>query len=95
MLENSSWLEILIVAIIAGLFLDLCLKGRAYGFLGNTLLALIGAVVGGFLWDRFLEGHIVIDFGTATIRFNMVLTAFLGAVVLWLTIKLVGRGRKQ
>ncbi len=94
-IKETSWLEFLIIGLVAGLLLDACLRGNGYGFLGNTLLGLAGAILGGFIWDKVLAGNIRIDIGTARIQLNMVLVAFLGAILLLLLIKLIGRQRKR
>lgn len=94
-LSDSTWLEIIIVGIVAGLLLNVCLRGRGYGFLGNTLIGLVGAIIGGFIWDKLLSKHIAIDLGTVTIRFDMVLVALLGAALLLLMINMVNRYKKR
>lgn len=93
--NSGSWLQFLIIGIIAGLLLDLCLRGRSYGFLANSLLGFAGAILGSFIWDKLLSKHIAIDLGTVTIRFDMVLVALLGAVLLLLIINLVNRYKKK
>lgn len=93
--ESGSWLQFLLVGVVAGLLLDLCLKGKSYGFLGNSLLGFGGAIVGTFVWDKFLNDHIKVDIGAVTIRFNMVLVALLGAGILLLIIKLIDRSKQK
>ena len=88
-LASSSWLEIIIVGIVAGLLLNVCLRGHGYGFLGNTLIGLVGAIIGGFFWDKLLKKWIKIDLGSVTIPLNMVLVALLGAGLLIVMINFV------
>ena len=94
-IESGSWVQFAVVGIVAGLLLDLCLRGKSYGFWGNTLLGFAGAIVGTFIWDKFLNDHIKIDIGTATVQFNMVLVALLGAGLLLLIIKLIEKQKKK
>lgn len=96
-LESGPWLQFVILGIVTGLILDLILKtkGLSYGFLGSTLLGLGGAILGTFIWDKFLNDHIKINIGQVTIQFNMVVVALLGAGLLLLIIKLIERGKKK
>ncbi len=68
----------IIVGLIAGWLAGLVVKGSGYGALGDILLGIIGAVVGGFLAAAI--------FGVANpiSGFNMttLVVAFIGAVVL-------------
>jgi len=93
-LAGSSWLEIVVVAIVAGLLLNVCLRGKGYGFLGNTLIGLVGAIIGGFLWDKLLKQWIDIDLGSARIELTMVLVALAGAGLLLLLINFVSKRRQ-
>ena len=92
-LASSSWLEIIIVGIVAGLLLNVCLRGHGYGFLGNTLIGLVGAIIGGFFWDKLLKKWINIDLGSVTIPLNMVLVALLGSGLLILLFNFIGKRR--
>jgi uncharacterized membrane protein YeaQ/YmgE (transglycosylase-associated protein family) len=67
-----SWI---IVGLIAGWLAGLVMKGGGYGILGDIILGIIGALVGGFL-----AGAI---FGVGITGFNIetLIVAFLGAVV--------------
>ena len=88
-IDGSTIVEILILGLVAGLLLDLCLRGRSFGFWGNTLLGIAGAIVGTFLWDYLLNDHIKVDIGSVTIRFAMVLVALLGSFLLLMIIRLI------
>lgn len=92
-LVASSWLEIIIVGIVAGLLLNVSLRGRGYGFLGNTLIGMFGAIIGGFVWDKILKQYIKIDLGSVTIQLHLVLLALLGAGLLLLLINFLGKRR--
>ncbi|MDF1812733.1 MAG: hypothetical protein P1V20_10985 [Verrucomicrobiales bacterium] len=90
-LVSSSWLEIIIVGIVAGLLLNMSLRGRGYGFVGNTLIGMFGAIIGGFIWDKILKQYIDIDLGSVTIQLHLVLLALLGAGLLLLLINFLGK----
>ena len=69
-----SWI---IVGIIAGWLAGVVMKGSGYGVLGDIILGIVGALVGGFLAGAL--------FGVADpvngINFTSIIVAFLGAVV--------------
>lgn len=75
-----SWI---IIGIVAGFLASKVVRGRGYGCLGDTIVGLIGAVVGGFLASVFGIGYFGF-LGTLVI-------AFIGACVfLWLLRALTG-----
>ena len=94
LLYNTSWVEILIVGIVAGLLLDLCLRGKGYGFVGNTLIGLVGATIGGFIWEKFLKQKFDINLGSVTIQGTMVLVALLGSFLLILLVNFISKSKK-
>jgi uncharacterized membrane protein YeaQ/YmgE (transglycosylase-associated protein family) len=67
-----SWI---IVGLIAGWLAGLVMKGGGYGILGDIILGIIGALVGGFLAGAL--------FGVGITGFNIetLIVAFLGAIV--------------
>lgn len=69
-----SWL---VVGLIAGWLAGQVMKGGGYGLMGDIVIGIIGALVGGFLASTF--------FGVADavngINITSILVAFLGAVV--------------
>jgi len=68
----------IIVGLIAGWLAGLVVKGSGYGVLGDILLGIIGAVVGGFLAAAiFGVVNPVSGFSITTL-----VVAFIGAVVL-------------
>jgi uncharacterized membrane protein YeaQ/YmgE (transglycosylase-associated protein family) len=84
MLLGISWTTIvvwLIIGALAGTAAGSVLSwgGGGYGFIRNTLIGLVGAVIGGFIFDL-----LQIQIGTlASISINLqqLLAAFLGAVL--------------
>lgn len=78
----------IIVGLIAGWLAGLVVKGGGYGIIGDLILGIIGAVVGGFLAGAL--------FGVADpisgINLQTLIIAFLGAVVVvWIVRAIAGR----
>ena len=84
-----------VIGIIAGLLLDVCLRGKGFGFLGNSLVGLVGAIVGSFVWEKTLKEYVKIDLGSATIQLITVLVALLGTVLLLLLVNTVMKKRRE
>jgi len=69
-----SWI---IVGIVAGWLAGLVMRGGGYGVLGNMILGIVGALVGGFLAaNLFGVNDPVSGFNLTTL-----IVAFLGAVI--------------
>lgn len=75
----------IIVGGIAGLLAEKLLGGFHLGCIGTVIVGIIGAFVGGWLFDQF---HISIG---VTGILNTIVTAFVGAVVLLAGIRLLRR----
>ena len=75
----------LIVGAIAGWLAGQVTKGRGFGLIGNMVIGIIGALVGGWLAGA------VFNISNAISGFNMttVVVAFLGAVVVLYVAKLI------
>ena len=74
-----------IVGAIAGWLAGQVTKGRGFGFIGNMVIGIIGALVGGWLAGA------VFNISNAISGFNMttIIVAFLGAVVVLYVAKLI------
>ncbi|MES9990509.1 MAG: GlsB/YeaQ/YmgE family stress response membrane protein [Candidatus Thiodiazotropha sp.] len=46
-------LAFILVGVVAGWFAGLIMKGRSFGLLGNLLLGVLGALIGGYLFNFF------------------------------------------
>jgi uncharacterized membrane protein YeaQ/YmgE (transglycosylase-associated protein family) len=82
-LSSDSLLIMLIVGVAAGWLAGLVMRGSGYGIIGDVIVGLLGAFVGGYLL-RALNvsihiGHPILD---------KALVAFIGAVVLLFVIGL-------
>ena len=73
----------ILVGLIAGWLAGMLMKGRGYGFLGNIVLGILGALIGGFLGSTFL-GWDVTGFNIGSI-----VLALIGAVVLIMALRAI------
>ncbi len=82
-----DFVTLIIVGLVAGLLASLVMGGIGYGILGDIVVGIIGAFLGGWLFTvlaiRMPIGGIA---GT-------ILVAFVGAVVLLLVLRVLGRAR--
>ncbi len=68
-----SWI---IVGLIAGWLAGLVMKGSGYGVLGDIILGIIGAIIGGFIASALFGA------GVSGINLPSIIIAFIGAVIL-------------
>lgn len=81
-MDLTALLVFLIIGAIAGWLAGKIIKGGGFGLLGNMVVGILGAVVGGFLFRLvgiYNDGGLI----------GSIITATLGAVVLLYVIKLV------
>jgi len=69
-----SWI---IVGLIAGWLAGSVMKGSGYGLVGNIIMGIVGAVVGGFLATSLFNVPDPVN----GVNIGSILVAFLGAVV--------------
>ena len=81
-----SLLTWIIVGLIAGVLASLVMGGTGYGLIGDIIIGIVGAFVGGWLFSRL---GVSSPFGGLA---GVIFTAFVGAVVLLFIIRLVRRG---
>jgi uncharacterized membrane protein YeaQ/YmgE (transglycosylase-associated protein family) len=80
-----SWI---VVGLIAGWLAGLVVKGGGYGILGDMILGIVGALIGGFIASTLF--HIADPVNG--INITSIIIAFVGAViVIWLLRALGGR----
>jgi uncharacterized membrane protein YeaQ/YmgE (transglycosylase-associated protein family) len=73
----------LIIGIVAGWLAGVIMKGGGYGLLGDLILGVIGAVVGGYLFQKFgIEENGLLW---------SIITATVGAIVLIALVRLIKR----
>lgn len=71
-----SILAWIVVGLIAGWLTGLVMKGSGYGVIGDIILGIVGALVGGFLAGALFH----VD-TTTGINLTTIVVAFLGAVL--------------
>ncbi len=81
----------IIVGLIAGWLASELMRGRGYGPVGDIIIGIVGALIGGFLAANL--------FGVANpingINVGTIVVAFLGAVVLIAILRAVGGARRR
>jgi len=82
-MDILTWL---IVGLIAGVLASLVMGGTGYGLIGDIVIGIVGAFVGGWLFSA--TGVTVPLAGLP----GTILVAFVGAVVLLFVIRLIRRG---
>ena len=83
-----SILAWIVVGIIAGWLAKMVVPGEGPGgLLGDLVIGVIGAVIGGWVWNIF--GHV----GATGINLPSIVVAFVGSVALLLIIRLFNRPR--
>ena len=79
----------LVVGLIAGWLAGQVMKGGGYGLVGDIVVGVVGALVGGFLAGVFFGGDYISGINIPTI-----VVAFLGAIILIAGLRaLPGRSR--
>lgn len=73
----------LVVGLVAGMLASLVMGGTGYGLLGDIVIGIAGAFIGGWLFARL---GVSAPFGGIA---GVIFTAFIGAVVLLFLIRLI------
>jgi len=84
---NVAWMNVvwfLLIGAVAGWLAGLLTKGRSFGLIGNIVVGVIGAVLGGYLF-RFVG----VSAGGGLL--GSLITALVGAVVLLFVVGLITR----
>jgi len=81
----------IVVGLIAGWLAGLVAKGSGFGLLGDVILGVVGALLGGFVASRFLGiADPISGFNITTI-----LIAFVGALAIVVVVGLVRGGTRR
>ncbi|HWJ23492.1 MAG TPA: GlsB/YeaQ/YmgE family stress response membrane protein [Gemmatimonadaceae bacterium] len=83
-----TFLTWLIVGLIAGVLASMVMGGTGYGLIGDIIIGIVGAFVGGWLFSAL---GVASPLGGLA---GTILVAFIGAVVLLFLIRLVRRGTR-
>ena len=81
-----------LVGALAGLLAGYVFRGRGYGFIGNVLIGLIGAVIGGILVQALKIN--IPDIMRFEFTLADILVSFVGALILLIILGLIGRRRR-
>ena len=82
MLENLIWF--LAIGLIAGWLAGRVFRGRGFGLIGNLVIGIIGAFIGGWLFD-------VLHLAPLLSLLAPFVVAFVGALVLLFVLNLIRR----
>jgi len=77
----------IVVGLITGWLADRFVKGGGYGLIGDLVVGLLGALIGGFLVGFSLQGSAGVGL------LGSIVAAFIGAVILIYILRLVGGKR--
>jgi uncharacterized membrane protein YeaQ/YmgE (transglycosylase-associated protein family) len=84
-MDILTWI---IVGLIAGVLASLVMGGTGYGIIGDIIIGIVGAFVGGWLFSQLGVGT---PFGGLP---GTIFVAFIGAVVLLFVLRLIRGGRR-
>jgi uncharacterized membrane protein YeaQ/YmgE (transglycosylase-associated protein family) len=73
-----------IVGGIAGWLASLVVRGGGMGIIGDVIVGIVGALIGGFVLSLLLPG----TFGLTGFNFGSLVVAFIGAVILLFLVRL-------
>ena len=79
----------LVVGLIAGFLASRVMRGGGYGLIGDIIVGIVGALIGGFLAATLLK----IPNAVNGINITSILVAFIGAVILIAILRMVS-GRR-
>jgi uncharacterized membrane protein YeaQ/YmgE (transglycosylase-associated protein family) len=82
-----SWI---VVGLIAGWLASMVMRGGGYGLIGDIIVGIVGAVIGGFLAATFLNMPGAVN----GINVSSILVAFVGAVILVGILRLIAPRRR-
>lgn len=85
-LQPGGILAWIVVGLIAGWLTGLLMRRGGYGVIGDLILGLLGALIGGFLVGLFYHGSVGIV--------GSVVVAVIGAVILVGVLRLLTGGRR-
>jgi uncharacterized membrane protein YeaQ/YmgE (transglycosylase-associated protein family) len=82
-LQPGGLLAWLIVGLVAGFVASRLVGGSGYGLIGDIILGIVGAFIGGFIVSLFISG--------STGLIGSIIVAIIGAVILILLLRAVRR----
>ncbi len=85
-MDLLTWI---VVGLVAGVLASLVMGGTGYGLIGDIIIGIVGAFVGGWLFSRM---GVSTPFGGLA---GVIFTAFIGAVVLLFLLRLLRGARTR
>ena len=85
-MDLLTWI---IVGLVAGVLASLVMGGTGYGIIGDIIIGVVGAFIGGWI---FRSLGVSSPFGGLA---GVIFVAFIGAVVLLFILRLINRGRAR
>ena len=85
-MDILTWI---IVGLVAGVLASLVMGGTGYGLIGDIIIGIVGAFVGGWLFSALGVGS---PFGGIA---GVIFVAFIGAVVLLFILRMIRGGRRR
>ena len=82
-----SWI---VLGLVAGWLAGQFMKGGGYGLIGDIVLGIVGAIVGGFLTGLLLGRDMISGF-----NIESVIVAFIGAIILIAISRAFSRGTSR
>jgi uncharacterized membrane protein YeaQ/YmgE (transglycosylase-associated protein family) len=67
----------IVLGLVAGWLAGMIMRGGGYGLIGDIILGILGAIIGGWLWGLITHEDVMLGFNLPSL-----LIAVLGAVVL-------------
>ena len=80
----------LVVGLIAGWLASMVMRGGGYGLIGDIIVGIVGALIGGFLAANLLNMPNAVN----GINITSILVAFVGALILIAILRMVS-GRRR
>jgi uncharacterized membrane protein YeaQ/YmgE (transglycosylase-associated protein family) len=87
---TMSLLSWLVVGLIAGFLASRVMRGGGYGLIGDIVVGVVGALIGGWLATTLLKMPNPVN----GINIGTIIVAFIGAVILLAILRLFSRGRR-
>ena len=88
-MATMSLLSWLVVGLIAGFFASRVMRGGGYGLIGDIIVGVVGALIGGWLATTLLHMPNPVN----GINIGTIIVAFVGAVILIAILRLFSRRR--
>jgi uncharacterized membrane protein YeaQ/YmgE (transglycosylase-associated protein family) len=78
----------IVIGGVAGWLASILVEGGGYGIVGDIVVGIVGALIGGFLSQTLFGGP-----GFTGFDITSLIVAFIGACILLFVLRLVSRGR--